>query len=106
MAGMGKQAQTLPALPASAGALAEDGELGLELAGWLTAMSQCAAAGDERVSQSLIEACQIVPGCGRSSPPSPPNDPGPRLFAVPSRKRSSASAARRQGRIPRRWSDS
>jgi hypothetical protein len=61
MARTGKQAQTLPVLPASAGAFAEDGKLGQELAGWLTAMSQGAAAGDERASQALIEACETVP---------------------------------------------
>jgi hypothetical protein len=61
MARKPKQERTLPALPASAGTFAEDGTLGLELAGWLTAMTQYAAAGDERASQALIEACQTVP---------------------------------------------
>ena len=51
----------LPALPHSASAFTEDGKLGLELAGWLTAMSQLAEKGDERASQALIEACQTVP---------------------------------------------
>ena len=35
--------------------------MGVELAGWLTAMSQLAEKGDERASQALIEACQTVP---------------------------------------------
>ena len=61
MARKAKQERILPALPDSTGAFAEDGKLGVELAGWLTAMTQLAAAGDERASQALIEACQKVP---------------------------------------------
>jgi hypothetical protein len=61
MARLAKQERNLPALPESAGTFAEDGKLGVELAGWLTAMSQLAAKGDERASQALIEACQTVP---------------------------------------------
>ena len=61
MARTAKQAGPLPALPESAGTFTEDGKLGVELAGWLTAMTQLAAAGDERASQALIEACQKVP---------------------------------------------
>jgi hypothetical protein len=56
-----KQERTLPALPDSTGTFAQDGKLGVELAGWLTAMSQLAAQGDERASRALIEACQKVP---------------------------------------------
>src|SRR3954454_25391767 len=61
MARTAKPERTLPALPDSAGAFTEDGKLGLELAGWLTAMSQLATQGDERASRALIEACQTVP---------------------------------------------
>ena len=61
MASKAKQERTLPALPESAGTFAEDGKLGVELAGWLTAMSHLAEKGDERASQALIEACQTVP---------------------------------------------
>ena len=61
MARKARPERTLPALPASVGAFAEDGKLGVELAGWLTAMSQLAEKGDERASQALIEACQTVP---------------------------------------------
>ena len=61
MAHKRKQERTLPALPASASAFAEDGTLGVELADWVTAMTQLAAAGDERASQALIEACQTMP---------------------------------------------
>ena len=61
MARASKLKAPLPALPESAGAFAEDGKLGVELAGWLTAMSQLAAAGDERASQAVIEACQTMP---------------------------------------------
>jgi hypothetical protein len=61
MARMRKPATPLPALPASAGTFAEDGTLGVELGGWLMAMTQLAAKGDERASQALIEACQTVP---------------------------------------------
>src|SRR5215216_2662750 len=56
-----KQERTLPALPESAGAFAEDGKLGVELGAWLTAMTQLAAKGDDRALQALIEACQTVP---------------------------------------------
>ena len=61
MARPSKRERTLPVLPASVGAFAEDGTLGVDLAGWLTAMTQLAAAGDERASTALIEACQTVP---------------------------------------------
>ena len=61
MARTANSARTLPALPASTDAFAKDGTLGVELAGWLTAMSQLAAQGDERASRALIEACQTVP---------------------------------------------
>lgn len=61
MARTAKQERTLPALPDSAGAFAEDGKLGVELGGWLMAMTQLAAKGDDRASQALIEACQTVP---------------------------------------------
>jgi hypothetical protein len=57
MARKAKRERTLPALPDSAGAFAEDGTLGPELAGWVRAMTQLAATGDERASQALIEAC-------------------------------------------------
>jgi len=61
MARTAKQERTLPALPDSTGAFAEDGKLGVELGGWLVAMTQLAAKGDDRASQALIEACQTVP---------------------------------------------
>ena len=61
MARTAKPERTLPALPDSASAFAEDGKLGLELAGWVTAMTQLASKGDERASQALIEACQSMP---------------------------------------------
>jgi hypothetical protein len=61
MARKAKQDQSLPALPASVSDFAEGGKLDLELAGWLTAMSQRAGAGDEEASQALIEACRTVP---------------------------------------------
>jgi hypothetical protein len=61
MARKAKPERTLPVLPASVGTFAEDGTLGMELAGWVTAMIQSAAAGDERASQALIDACQTVP---------------------------------------------
>jgi hypothetical protein len=61
MARTNKHERTLPALPASADAFAEDGTLGVELGGWLVAMSQLAGDGDERASQALIAACQTVP---------------------------------------------
>jgi hypothetical protein len=61
MARKAKQDQSLPALPASASDFAEGGKLDLELAGWLTAMSQRAGAGDEEASRALIEACRTVP---------------------------------------------
>jgi hypothetical protein len=61
MARKAKQEQSLPALPSSASHFAEDGKLDLELAGWLTAMSQRAGAGDEEASRALIEACRTVP---------------------------------------------
>ena len=56
-----KQDLPIPALPSSASQFAEGGKLDLELAGWLTAMSQRAGAGDEEASQALIEACRTVP---------------------------------------------
>jgi hypothetical protein len=56
-----KPERTLSALPDAAGAFAEDGTLGPELASWVTAMTQLAAKGDERASQALIEACQSMP---------------------------------------------
>src|SRR5215213_5064021 len=62
MARTAKQDRTLPALPDSAGAFAEDGTLTPELAGWVRAMMQLAAKGDERASQALIEACRTMPG--------------------------------------------
>src|SRR5215213_11572437 len=98
MARPAKQERNLPALPESAGTFAEDGKLGVELAGWLTAMSQLAEKGDDRASQALIEACQTVPRlrrvrpcpdygrffqrsprwrCARGSISWPPNDPAP-----------------------------
>jgi hypothetical protein len=55
------QERTLPALPDSVGAFAEDGKLGVELGGWLMAMTPLAAKGDDRASHALIEACQTVP---------------------------------------------
>src|SRR4051812_39167566 len=61
MARSRKQERTLPALPESAGTFAEDGKLGVELGGWLVAMSQLAGDGDDRASQALIAACQTVP---------------------------------------------
>jgi hypothetical protein len=61
MARKAKPERTLPALPDSAGAFGEDGKLGVDLAGWLTAMTQLAATGDEQASQALIKACQTVP---------------------------------------------
>ncbi len=61
MAPKAKKGGSHPALPESAGTFAEDGKIGVELAGWLTAMSQLAAKGDDRASQALIEACQTVP---------------------------------------------
>src|SRR4051812_44185671 len=61
MARTRKQERTLPALPESASAFAEDGKMGVELGGWVMAMTQLAAKGDERASQALIEACQTVP---------------------------------------------
>jgi hypothetical protein len=61
MAGKRSQERPPPALPDTASAFAEDGTLGVELAGWVTAMTQLAAAGDERASQVLIEACQTMP---------------------------------------------
>lgn len=61
MAPKAKPERTLPALPDSAGAFAEDGTLGVELSGWLMAMTQRAAQGDDRASQALIAACQTVP---------------------------------------------
>ena len=61
MARKAKPEQPLPALPASAAAFAADGNLGVELGGWLMAMIQLAAQGDERASNALIEACQTVP---------------------------------------------
>jgi hypothetical protein len=61
MARKAKQDQSLPALPASASDFAEGGKLDLELAGWLTAMSQRAGTGDEAASRALIEACRTVP---------------------------------------------
>jgi hypothetical protein len=61
MARKAKPERTLPALPDSASAFAEDGKMGVELAGWMTAMTQLAATGDERASQALIAACQSVP---------------------------------------------
>ena len=51
----------LPALPASATAFAENGKLQVDLAGWLTAMTQRAATGDEPASQALLQACRTVP---------------------------------------------
>src|SRR4051794_21031811 len=97
-----KRERNLPALPESAGTFTdtEDGTLGVELNGWLTAMSQLAAQGDDQPSQALIEACQPVPRLWEilsPSPrwPSPPGstssprpDPEPRLPAAPSRRRS------------------
>jgi hypothetical protein len=57
-----KAKQTCPFLPpASADTFAEDGKFGVELADWLTAISQRALAGDERASQVLIEACKTAP---------------------------------------------
>jgi hypothetical protein len=61
MARKASQKRALPALPESAGGLGEDGKLGVELGGWLMAMTQLAAQGDDRASQALIEACQTVP---------------------------------------------
>jgi hypothetical protein len=61
MARTAKPERTLPALPNSADAFAEDGTLGVELVGWLMAMTQLAAKGDDQASQALIEACQTVP---------------------------------------------
>src|SRR5215217_4686364 len=61
MARSAKPESALPALPDSASTFSEDGKLGVELAGWLTAMTQLAAKGDERASQALIEARQTVP---------------------------------------------
>jgi hypothetical protein len=61
MARTRNQERALLALPGPAGAFGEDGTLGVELGGWLTAMSPLAAKGDDRASQALIEACQTVP---------------------------------------------
>src|SRR5215216_6664995 len=61
MARSAKPERALPALPDSTDTFAEDGKLGVELAGWLTAMTQLAAKGDERASKALIEACQSMP---------------------------------------------
>ena len=61
MARKNKPESTLPALPDSTGAFADDGTLGVELADWVRAMTQLAAKGDERASQVLIEACHTMP---------------------------------------------
>jgi hypothetical protein len=61
MAPKAKQGGPHPAHPESPGTFAEDGKLGVELAGWLTAMGHLAEKGDDRASQALIEACQTVP---------------------------------------------
>jgi hypothetical protein len=61
MARKPNQERTLPALPDSAAAFAADGKLGVDLSGWLMAMSRLAAKGDEQASQALIQACQAVP---------------------------------------------
>ncbi len=59
--GRGKQAGPLPALPASAGAVAEGGKLDTELGAWLVAMTKLASEGDERAARALLEACRAVP---------------------------------------------
>lgn len=61
MPGKGDHKPTLPALPASVTAGAADGHLTVEVAGWLIAMAERAAAGDEAASQALIEACRSMP---------------------------------------------
>ena len=45
MARTRNQERPLPALPGSAGTFAEDGKLGVELGGWLTAMSPACGEG-------------------------------------------------------------
>ena len=57
----GKEAAPLPALPASAGELAEGQPTSVEVAGWVTAMIRLANRGDERATTALLEACQAVP---------------------------------------------
>ena len=59
--GKARAERPLPALPASAGALADGEKPGVDVAGWLVAMAQLASEGDERASRRLLEACREVP---------------------------------------------
>ena len=59
--GRGTQTGPLPALPASAGELADGEKPGAEVAAWLVAMAQLANEGDERAAGALLAACREVP---------------------------------------------
>jgi hypothetical protein len=56
-----KPLPALPALPASAGGLAEGTKPDAEVVGWLAAMTKLAGQGDERAADALLQACREVP---------------------------------------------
>ena len=59
--GKGRAERPLPALPASAGELADGGKPPREVAVWLVAMAKLASEGDERAANALLLACREVP---------------------------------------------
>ena len=59
--GKGRTEGPLPALPASAGELADGGKPDAEVAAWLLAMTKLASEGDARAARALLDACLTVP---------------------------------------------